>query len=110
MNKSGFTLVELLVVISIIAILSVIGITVFSGVQKSARDARRRVDINSIANAMEVNKTTADYSVPKTDQFAGGSIPHDPLTNDIAAIASGCGNDMPAGSRGNKRSQLLVLF
>ena len=36
-KKSGFTLVELLVVISIIAILSVISITVFTGVQNNAR-------------------------------------------------------------------------
>ena len=51
----GFTLVELLVVISIIAVLSVIGVTVFSGVQKSARDAKRRGDIDAISKALEVH-------------------------------------------------------
>ena len=40
-NPLGFTLVELLVVVAIIAVLSVIGITIFTGVQKNARDARR---------------------------------------------------------------------
>lgn len=60
----GFTLVELLVVISIIAILSVIGMVVFSGVQKNARDARRRGDIEAIAKALEIyHLTTGSYPV-----------------------------------------------
>lgn len=56
--KKGFTLVELLVVISIIAILSVIGITVFSGVQKSARDTKRREDLAALANAVRIYSLT----------------------------------------------------
>lgn len=55
-NKKGFTLIELMVVIAIIAILSVIGITVFSSVQKSARDAKRRLDGKAIALALEQYK------------------------------------------------------
>lgn len=55
--RKGFTLVELLVVISIIAILSVIGITVFSSAQKSARDAKRRADLQALRLALEQYKT-----------------------------------------------------
>ncbi len=73
----GFTLVELLVVISIIAILSVIGITVFSGVQKNARDARRRGDINAIAKALEVNKGSLAYVTIDGTKFANNSVPID---------------------------------
>ncbi len=89
-NPQGFTLVELLVVISIIAILSVIGITVFTGVQKNARDARRKGDVQSIQKALEVHyNDSACSAVPATPYcavtaanaavlFANGSIPTNP--------------------------------
>lgn len=92
MKKSGFTLVELLVVISIIAVLSVIGLTIFGDVQKKNRDARRKADINSIADAMEANygKTTAgQYNGLVTTMFSSGEIPTDP-TNTNAATDAQC--------------------
>ena len=55
-KSKGFTLVELLVVISIIAILSVIGITIFTSTQSVARDAKRRADANAIHKALEQYK------------------------------------------------------
>lgn len=87
MKKSGFTLVELLVVISIIAILSVIGLTIFGDVQKKNRDARRKADINSIADAMEANygKTTAgQYDPLAVAWFSSGEIPTDPTNTNVA--------------------------
>lgn len=65
-KRSGFTLVELLVVITILAILSVIGITAFSGVQKNARDSRRKGDLRSIKIALELYKQT-NGRYPGTD-------------------------------------------
>ncbi len=80
-QKKGFTLIELLVVIAIIAILSVIGFTVFTNVQKSARDAKRKADIQAIAKAMEVHfgQCGSGYCNLQTDYFAGGGVPQDPL-------------------------------
>lgn len=80
-NPQGFTLVELLVVISIIAILSVIGVTVFGSVQKNARDARRRADIDAIQKALESNYTsgaTNPYKALTGAMFNAGATPKDP--------------------------------
>lgn len=85
-NSQGFTLVELLVVIAIIAILSVVGITVFGNVQVRGRDARRAADIDSIGKAMEVAKgQTVSYPALAASMFANGAVPTDPTTGQTGA-------------------------
>lgn len=75
-NPQGFTLIELMVVITIIAVLSLIGIVAFTSVQKNARDARRRGDVDAIANALEANKgmNGDTYSTLTDSMFASGHI------------------------------------
>lgn len=79
-KRSGFTLIELLVVISIIAILSVVGFTSFTNVQKGARDAKRKADIDSIAKAYEVkyDSDNSQYKPLEVTAFTSGNIPQDP--------------------------------
>lgn len=52
-GRKGFTLLELLVVISIIGILIAMGAVAYSTAQKKGRDARRTGDMKAIQNAME---------------------------------------------------------
>lgn len=60
-NKSGFTLLELLIVISIVAILSVALIIVLNPVEilRKARDAQRISDLSTLKTAIGLYLTTA---------------------------------------------------
>lgn len=53
MSKKGFTLIELLITISIIGILSVIGMVAYYTVLKQGRDSKRQSDLRSIQSALE---------------------------------------------------------
>jgi prepilin-type N-terminal cleavage/methylation domain-containing protein len=52
-KNRGFTLIELIVSISIIAIISSIGLVVYTGAQKLSRDSKRMGDIKEVQKAME---------------------------------------------------------
>ena len=51
-NKLGFTLVELLVVISIISILTIISVSSFTNAQIKGRDAQRKSDLDALSKAL----------------------------------------------------------
>lgn len=51
--KKGFTLVELLVSITIIGILSSIGLATFTSAQKKSRDAKRKAHLKQLTDAFE---------------------------------------------------------
>lgn len=78
-SSAGFSLIELLVTIAIIAILSVVGIAVYSGVMTSVNDAKRKGDLQAIYQAYETNKSATGAFQPLADtQFAGGTVPKTP--------------------------------
>jgi general secretion pathway protein G len=54
MKKNGFTLIEILVAASIIAVLSVVGVTSFTSINKRSRDARRKSDVEQVRSALEM--------------------------------------------------------
>lgn len=52
-TKYGFTLIELMVVVTIIGILTSAGILVFTNAQQNARDKARIADVHAVAKLME---------------------------------------------------------
>lgn len=67
-RQSGFTIVELLIVIVIIGILATLVIVTFSGVQQKARDSERKTDINALAGQLEAAYANVGY-YPGLDGF-----------------------------------------
>lgn len=96
-KNNGFTLIELLVVISIIGILVAVSIFGLSGARESARDARRKADLETIKAGFELYKAdcgTYPISMPAAGSALTGtgatascavantyiaSIPYDPI-------------------------------
>ena len=53
-SRRGFTIVELLIVIVVIAVLAAISVVAFRGIQERARDTQRAQDVKTIAKALEL--------------------------------------------------------
>ena len=62
--KKGFTLLEMLVVIGIIAILVNMGFASYSTVQKKARDAKRQGDLKAAQQVMEQCYSVNSFAYP----------------------------------------------
>jgi type II secretion system protein G len=62
-SSAGFTLIEIMISISIIGILAAIGFTAFQGTKRSARDAKRKADMETIRSALEMYKADNDTYV-----------------------------------------------
>lgn len=112
-HVKGFTITELLVVIVVIAILATLSIVAYNGVQERTRDSRRKQDIATIQEALElyyadngeypntglgstiINSswaTTADASWSTLETLVasvGGRLPRDPTPTTGVSLVSG---------------------
>lgn len=81
-KQNGFTLFELLVTISIIAVLTAVAVVSFGGMTKKARDSRRIADLQNIRVALEaIRQVGTTYPVSLTTLVNNGylqQIPIDP--------------------------------
>ena len=102
--KMGFTLVELLISISMIAILSVVLSISFSNAQKNGRDQRRIADLKAIQNAAEqYNMLSGGYPAGGNYRTAAGAwttpsgqvvlqkFPSDPKPSQVYVTGSSTG-------------------
>lgn len=75
LRRRGFTIVELVIVMVIMAILLVLGTVSFSSVQLKARDNERKTDIAVIARGLEVRYKDGNPVVTAPSYVARGSYP-----------------------------------
>ena len=98
-HKKGFTLVELLVVITIFSILALMGLAVFKLILPRARDAGRRVDIDAISKAWEQHYSITSQHYPRLEGswFDKGTIPRPPVPDATYNFTGGTANFTTGG-------------
>ncbi len=92
-SKKGFTLIEILVVIGIIAILAAIVIIAINPAKQfaQARNTTREAGVNSILNA--IGQRIADNKGVFAGQFSGTSYTCGPLPASATAVGTGMAAD-----------------
>lgn len=99
-NRQGFTLVELMIVITVIAILATIAAVSFTRVQKQARDTKRKGDLRSLSTALQAyftEKTAYPTTAAGTAALAPTYIPVVP-TDPINSGAYTYNNNATSGT------------
>ncbi|WP_425474905.1 type II secretion system protein [Nocardioides cheoyonin] len=81
LNATGFTLVELLIVIVVIAILAAISLVAYNGIQDRAHDAAIRSDLANFREAIQVHMLEVGASIPPPTNGLGSS-----LTTELASL------------------------
>lgn len=97
-RQSGFTIVELLIVIVVIAVLAAITVVAYNGVQNRARQAKAQSDIASVLRVIEAYNAEKGY-YPLT--VAQGASLNPDWYNATARVDSNCA----VGNAPNKTAQ-----
>jgi general secretion pathway protein G len=95
-RRTGFTIVELLIVIVVIGILAAITIVAYNGVQGRARDSQRVSDLKGIVKALEIYKVNngtypTPVSTPNASSWEVSTDGSGNATNFLSALVSTTG-------------------
>lgn len=114
--QSGFSFIEILVVVTIIGIIATLGMVTYTEFLKQSRDAKRKGDIEQIRAAIEMYRSnSATGSYPASLTFGGDicddppacssgvyylrTIPNDPIKTDTYYYTYLGGSDYILGAR-----------
>lgn len=86
--QKGFTIVELLIVIVVIAILAAITIVAFSGIQDRARQSKINSDLGMLEKAIHAARVSKDASLRyiTINTHTGGSCYNKPSDTDLSTL------------------------
>lgn len=88
-NRSGFSLVELLITVSIIAILIAIGVASYATINRQSRDTKRKSDIEQIRSALEMYRAdVGSYPTAGAGSWVVTSSSTDPTAGLTPALVS----------------------
>ena len=74
MKKNGFTFIELLVVVTIIGVIFAAAAVSYTQISRNSRDARRRSDLETIRQALEMCRSLAGVYPSAIYSVGGGQV------------------------------------
>src|SRR3989344_8123607 len=99
-NNLGFTLIEIILVLTIISVIIAMGVVSYSQVLITSRDSTRKTDVQKISNALEQFKSNNNYGSYPDSGYDNpdlsiyiSSIPTDPRTKNnygYTPLPEGC--------------------